>query len=329
MYGLPSRDSEHPDSLEPLAKAGTESEFVRKGLPAPGVGGRVVDSAEAQNLTLAVLVEELRELRNSREKPKPWWESGLVLALIPTLVAAAIATGWAAVSHHTDMKIADIRRDYDQKATLKNLLDTSFERQASALETVCDRGAAANFQQLKRKWILEPERSGLRNRARHAVVDVQALEDLDEDIAQATAMEAKESATLESEYQKTIGERCIRSIAGEFNIVFDSQKTHASAKALIDRWDDLNHETSDSVVEELKDKLRTAAHKLNEKATQVSLEGRVINLAQDGKEFFAIQSARRNVCKVKADALSKAYEQLSIDSASELSRVRVLDGQGS
>src|SRR5688572_9347465 len=53
-------------------------------------------------------VSELREaVKTALTKRKSWWESSLLVALVPTLGGVAIATIWQAYSRHTDQMIAE------------------------------------------------------------------------------------------------------------------------------------------------------------------------------------------------------------------------------
>lgn len=274
-------------------------------------------------LTLAALVHEIRQLRKDCESVAHWWQSSLVPALITTLGAAVIATGWTMYSHRVDLKIADNHRNYDQKAALKQTLDSSFEGQVSALETVCTRDTVGSFQELKRKWVLEPEKDHLLATKAKAKANPAVLARIDDDIADTARIEDATDATLATAYEKTVSARPVSSTAAEFRIVFDTEQTRTRAEAFMRAWKSLDQETSAEAIEGWKQQLRAAVKVLNQAAHDFP-NARGETLAVEGSEFAKIQQRREHACRSKADALRAAYEDLSNASASELRRLRLL-----
>jgi hypothetical protein len=272
-------------------------------------------------------VDDLREtVKESLGKPKPWRESSFVVALVPTLGAALIATLWSAYSRRTDLQIADLRRDYDQKAALKGSLDSAFERQLSAKETVCDRATAGTFQRLKREYIFEPEKEAVLRRKPQTrdekLEQASILRELDVAIAQTKGLEIKESETIAAAYEKTVADRCVASFAAEFQTVFDAPNTLVDANAFLTAWEALSNETSPLVMKKSSQDLVAAAQPIFQQARGLPKHAPLINV--EDTKLTALERAHDLECETKANELRKAYDSLSVASATELRKLRFL-----
>lgn len=265
-------------------------------------------------------VEDLRDsVKRNLASRKRWWESSLLVALIPTLGGVVCTTIWQAYSRHTDQLLAQEQRAYDRRVSLRAAFDVAMQRQASALETICVRSTVGSFQQLKRKWILEEEKGYFQDKLKRDAKKqrlASLLAALDSDLTQSASVEKEEVSALAKAYEVSVSERRLDSYVGELKAVFTTQATQKAADRFAGSWAEFEAETRPQRVEEWRAKLRASARQSRQDTlAAVKSEAR---LSLDECALAAVQRARKLACTEKADAVRAAYADLSSSAASEL-----------
>jgi hypothetical protein len=256
---------------------------------------------------------EVRVLEAPEAAPESIWNSKMSIALVPTLGAVLIASGWQSCAARSAAEEASRQRDYDQKIELKRAFDSAMS-QLDSVETTCTRAVVGSFQQLKRKWLIEPMLASASNTpGRTATATANSLQQA---LEQSKLVESTEVGTRARAHDELTGKRPLNTYADEIRAIFDADTTHLAATNFAEAWSKLCDHGAPEHANKIKAAMRSAATQVRD----AIMSGKNVRL--DVNELSKTHEQFKSDCRERSSRVRLAYRELAMAVSVELRQLR-------